>query len=110
MSVNHLINNRFAKLSDWESTYNNAIDIIAEAVGHAKKVDTRYVKSIRLKPSAYANFVEGTKVLMAQRGQQWDPLVELTFEGVLILEGSKAQMDTVKFEYMENAVNAKLAN
>jgi chaperone required for assembly of F1-ATPase len=98
------------QLSDWERTYNNAIDIVAEAVAHAKKVETRYVTAVRLKPSAYANFVEGVKILMARQGQQWDPMVELTWEGVLVLEGSKAQIDTIKFEYMENGINTKFAN
>lgn len=97
-------------LSDWERTYNKAIDLVSEAVGHSKKVDTRLVVAVRLKPSMYQLFVEGVKVLMANRGMQWDPMVEFTHEGVLILEGSKAQIDSVKLEYAEGAINKKLAN
>jgi hypothetical protein len=92
-------------LSEWERTYNKAIDLVSEAVAHAKTVETRVVKSVRLKPTQYALFVEGVKLLMARAGQEWDPVVELTWEGVLILEGSKAQTDSIKFDYLENAVN-----
>lgn len=95
-------------LSDWERTYNKAIDLVAEAVAHAKKVETRVVKAVRLKPTSYRLFVEGVKFFMARAGQEWDPVVELTWEGVLVLEGSKAQIDTIKFEYLENAVNVAI--
>lgn len=96
--------------SDWERTYNKAIDLVSEAVGHSKKIDPRLVVAVRLKPTMYKLLVEGVKVLMARRGMQWDDMVELTHEGVLILEGSKAQIDSIKLEYAENAINKKLAN
>lgn len=92
-------------LSEWERTYNKAIDLVAEAVAHAKKVETRVVKAVRLKPTSYRLFEEGVKFFMARAGLEWDPVVELTWEGILVLEGSKAQIDTLKFEYLENAVN-----
>jgi hypothetical protein len=101
-------------LSDWERTCNKAIDLVAEAVAHAKKVETRVVKAVRLKPTMYKLFEEGVKWIMAQAGHEWDPVVELAWEGVLVLEGSKAQTDSIKFEYLENAVNVavnkRLAN
>jgi hypothetical protein len=95
-------------LSEWERTYNKAIDLVSEAVGHAKKVETRVVKSVRLKPTMYHLFVEGVKLLMARQGREWDPIVELTWEGVLVLEGSRAQTDSIKFDYLENAVNVAI--
>jgi hypothetical protein len=95
-------------LSEWERTYNKAIDLVSEAVAHAKTVETRVVKSVRLKPTLYHLFVEGVKLLMARAGKEWDPVVELTWEGVLVLEGSKAQIDSIKFDYMENAVNVAI--
>lgn len=95
-------------LTEWERTGNKAIDLVAEAVAHAKKVETRVVKAVRLKPTMYGLFVEGLKLLMARAGREWDPVVELTWEGVLVLEGSKAQIDSIKFEYLENAVNVAI--
>jgi hypothetical protein len=110
MQTKHLDDRNSApkSLSEWERTYNKAIDLVAEAVAHAKKVETRVVKAVRLKPTSYRLFVEGVKFFMARAGQEWDPIVELTWEGVLVLEGSKAQIDTLKFEYLENAVNVAI--
>jgi hypothetical protein len=99
-----------ASLSDYYRTGNKAIDLVAEAVGHAKKVETRFVTAVRLKPSMYQLFVEGIKYLLSLKGQELDPITELHWEGVLVLEGSRAQIDSLKVEYLENGINAKLAN
>jgi hypothetical protein len=97
-------------LSDYERTGNKAIDLVAEAIGHAKKVETRYVTAVRLKPSMYQLFVEGIKIILASKGREWDPLTELSWEGVLVLEGSRSQFDSIKIEYLENGINKKFAN
>lgn len=97
-------------LNDWERTGNKAIDLVGEAVGHAKKIETRYVTAVRLKPAFYQLFVEGVKYLLSRVGREWDPVTELVWEGVLVLEGSRAQIDSIKVEYLENGINAKLAN
>jgi hypothetical protein len=39
-----------------------------------------------------------------------DPLTELSWEGVLVLEGSRSQFDSIKIEYLENGINKKFAN
>jgi hypothetical protein len=97
-------------LSDYERTGNKAIDLVAEAVGHAKKVETRYVTAVVLKPSMYQLFVEGIKYILSTKGREWDPLTQLSWEGVDVLEGSRAQIDSIKIEYLENGINKKFAN
>jgi hypothetical protein len=93
-----------------ERTGNKAIDLVSEAVGHAQKVETRYVVAVRLKPSMYQLFVEGVKYILATKGREWDPATELSCAGVLVLEGSRAQIDSIVIEYKENAINKKFAN
>lgn len=97
-------------LSDYERTGNKAIDLVAEAIGHAKKVETRYVTAVRLRPSMYQLFVEGIKYILATKGREWDPLTQLVWDGVEIHEGSRAQIDSIKIEYLENGINKKFAN
>lgn len=110
MQIKHSGNSGPNSLSDYERTCNNAIDVVAEALGHAKKVENRIVKAIVLKPSKYRLFVEGLKYITATKGIEWNPVAEITWEGVLILEGSKAMIDTLRFEYLENSINKKYAN
>lgn len=98
------------QLSDCVRTGNKAIDLVGEAVGHAKKIETRYVTAVRLKPSMYQLFVEGIKYILATKGREWDPLTQLSWEGVEIHEGSRAQIESIKIEYLENGINKKFAN
>lgn len=94
-------------LSDYVRTYNHAIDLVTQAVGYAKKASIRQVAAIRLKPTAYRNFVEGIKVLLRQQGSSddLDPAIQLEWEGYPVLEGGRAQIDSVVVEYVENAIN-----
>ena len=95
-------------LSDYERTYNNAIDLVAEALGHARKMQARIVAAIVLKPTKYKLFVEGLKYLMAQKGVEWKDGAEITWEGVKVLEGPRGMFDSIKFEYVEGKI--KLPN
>lgn len=97
-------------LSDYERSYNNAIDIVAEALGHANKVECRVVTAIVLKPSKYKLFVEGLKFILASKGVQWDPVAEITWEGVKILEGPRSMLNTLRIEYLENSLKFNKAN
>lgn len=95
-------------LSDYVRTYNHAIDIVTEAVGWANKVSTRKVAAIKLKPLTYRLFEEGLKLILIEKGQKLDEGTELFFEGYRILRGHRGQIDTVLFEYVENALNNKV--
>lgn len=110
MQTKHFGNNAPSSLSDYERTCNNAIDIVAEALGHANKIENRVVTAIVLKPSKYTLFVEGLKFLMASKGVQWDPIAEITWEGVKILPGPKSMINTLRIEYLESAIRFKHAN
>jgi hypothetical protein len=110
MLIGHSRNNQPNSLSDYERTYNNAIDLVAEALGHAKKISSRVVAAIVLKPTKYKLFVEGMKYITAQQGHEWQEGTELTWEGVKVLEGPRGQSDSVKFEYVENAFKMPVKN
>lgn len=110
MSVKH--SNSFrpgpASYSDYERTGNNAIDIVFEAVGWARKVSTKRVAAIKLKPTKFALFVEGMKILMKAKGKKYDPESEFYLDGFLIDKGARGQFETVQFEYVENAINPEI--
>jgi hypothetical protein len=95
-------------LSDYDRTYNNAIDLVTQAVGWANKVSTRKVAALVLKPTKYRLFIEGLKLLMKKGGGKFDETTELTFEGYKILQGSRGQIDSLKIEYVENTLNHKV--
>ncbi len=99
-----------SSLSDYERTCNNAIDLVAEALGHANKISNRVVAAIVLKPMKYKLFVEGLKFIMARKGVEWQEGTEITWEGIKILEGSRAMFDSIRFEYVENAIKYPTKN
>jgi hypothetical protein len=82
------------------TTGNNAIDLVAQCVGHARAT-RRPISAIILKPSSHDQFRAGLMVLMAQAGEVMteDPAAILTFDGVEIKRGSSYQFDTMKVEY-----------
>lgn len=83
-----------------EPTGNNAIDLVAQCVGHARAT-RRPISAIILKPSSHDLFRAGFRVLMAKAGEVMteDPAAILTFDGVEIKRGSVYQFDTLKVEY-----------
>ena len=81
--------------SDYNRTYNNAIDLVCQCIGHARKT-MKPIKALRLKPSYYDLFKAGLNVL-AKR--EIDPATELLFDGVKILRGSPMQFDSIVCEY-----------
>jgi len=95
-------------LSDYERTYNRAIDLVTEAIGHSNKVETRRVAAVRLKPTFWRLFCEGMRLLMAEKGVKMEDASEFTLEGYRILEGPRKQYNSIEIEYVENALNPKL--
>lgn len=91
--------------SKYERTYNNAIDLCAQAIGfyRAKRIP---IKAIILKPTSYELFKRGVELLQKKRID--DPLTELYFDGVEIRLGNSTQIDTAKFEFYPTA-GAQLA-
>lgn len=81
--------------SRYERTYNNAIDIVAQAVGWAR-LNNKPIACVRLKPSYYDLFKCGVEVLMKKELVGYE---ELEFDGVKIARGNALQFDTVKLEY-----------
>lgn len=65
--------------SDYDRTGNNAIDLVAQAVGWARK-NNRPIKSVSLSPGYFDLFRLGLEVLARARG------VALELEGIEILE------------------------
>jgi len=81
--------------SNYEKTYNNSIDLVAQAVGYARKAN-KPVKSIVLKPTSYDLFKAGINVLAKA---EIDPITELYFDGILIKRGNPGQFDSLFFQY-----------
>lgn len=104
MQTKHFAGNGPTSLSDYERTCNHAIDLVAEALGHASKISNRIVGAIVLKPTKYKLFVEGLKFFMARKGVEWQEGTQLTWEGIKILEGARGMIDSIRIEYVENAI------
>lgn len=80
----------------YQRTGNNAIDLVAQAVGYHRQIK-KPLKAIILKPMSYELFKRGTEVLAKQRIE--DPATEMLFDGVTIKCGNPKQFDTMIFEY-----------
>lgn len=86
--------------SNYEKTYNNAIDLVAQCVGyHRKKLMP--LKAITLKRAYYELFRMGVQAIMKAKGLKFDETAELTFDGVEIKMGSVMQFDAMLYEYYE---------
>jgi hypothetical protein len=110
MQAGRSINRNPKSLSDYDRTFNKAIDLVAEALGHANKISNRMVAAIVLKPTMYDLFVEGLKYITAQRGHQWQEGTEIAWEGVKVLRGPRGQFDSLRYEYVENAIKMPVKN
>jgi hypothetical protein len=95
--------------SNYNRTFNVAIDLVAQAVGWAQKYSCKPLAAVRLKPTAFMSFVKGVEVM---RNQEVTPEEQenLTFEGVKVLKGGRGQIDTMVLEYVENVHNILAAH
>lgn len=81
--------------SQYERTGNNAIDLVAQAIGHARKFNLP-IESVTLSRRHYALFWAGIEILRKE------PLPEqhiLTFEGVTVKQGDPRQIDSITVQY-----------
>lgn len=81
--------------SNYEKTYNTAIDLTAQAIGYHRKAN-KPLKAIVLKPTSYDLFKAGLNVLAKT---EIDPATELYFDGVLIKRGGRMQFDSLICEF-----------
>ena len=97
--------------SQVERTGNNAIDIVAQAVGWGRSTK-KPLKAIVLKPTSYDLFRAGLRILMAKAGKRMEdnPLTILTFDGVEIKRGGGTQFDTIRMEFYETMGKKELLN
>lgn len=82
--------------SQYERTYNNAIDLVAQCVGY-HRLKGSPLRAIVLKPAYYHLFKKGVEVLNKKKKQE--PFVEMAFDGVLIKEGNAKQFDSIVCEF-----------
>lgn len=81
--------------SNYQRTYNNAIDLVAQCVGY-HRAKMKPLKAIILKPTYHDLFRAGLKVLAKK---ELDPNAELYFDGVLLRRGNAMQFDSIRCEY-----------
>lgn len=89
--------------SKYERTYNNAIDIVAQAIGNFR-TKKQPIKAITLNAAKYDLFREGLRVLMKMNGQDLDAqdpdrVAVLLFDGVEIHRGSPLQFEIMLYEF-----------
>ncbi len=87
--------------SNYEKTGNNAIDIVAQAVGWAK-ANRKPIKSVTLSRSQYGLFWAGMEIL---RQEPFPTEHFLTFEGIPVLRGEPGQFDTITIQYINPKMN-----
>jgi hypothetical protein len=80
---------------EYQRTYNNAIDLVIQAVGYHKRT-MKPLKAIVLKPTSFDLFKSGLDVLSKKKQ---DTTSQLYFEGIEIKRGKAFQFDTMKFEF-----------
>lgn len=81
--------------SKYERTGNNALDLVAQAVGHAQYFKLP-IESVTLSRRHYALFWAGTEILRKE------PLPDehrLTFENIPVLQGDARQIDSITVQY-----------
>jgi hypothetical protein len=81
--------------SQYERTGNNALDLVAQAIGHAQHYKLP-VESVTLSRRHYALFWAGTEIL---RKEPLPDQHRLTFEGIPVLQGEKGQIDSITVQY-----------
>jgi hypothetical protein len=82
--------------STYVRTHNNAIDLVAQAVGYIQTV-RRPVRALVLKPMSYELFRAGVEVLMKKK---IDPITELTFDGYKVIKGGRAQFESLVIDWL----------
>lgn len=81
--------------SNYQKSYNNAIDLVAQAVGWAR-ANNKPLACVKLKPTSFDLFRKGVEVLTKKTLSGYE---ELEFDGVKVERGSFSQFDTIKLEY-----------
>lgn len=81
--------------ASYQRTGNNAIDLVAQAAGYIRATG-RPVKAYVLKPTSYDLFRAGLEIMM---NAPLDPVSVLTWEGVEIRKGGRAQFESLVIEY-----------
>jgi hypothetical protein len=84
--------------SKYQQTGNISIDLISQTIGYHKAIFVP-LSTIYLSHGRWMLFVEGMRVLHHIKGLDFDHHSEFTFEGVTIKEGSRFQMEPMKYEY-----------
>lgn len=70
--------------SQYDRSYNNAIDLVAQAVGYSH-YSGKAIKEIALNPHFYQLFKAGTEALLKK---EIDPNTKLVFEGIPVISDS----------------------
>lgn len=83
--------------SNYQRTYNNAIDLVAQCIGYHRKT-MKPLKAIILKPAYHDLFRAGLKVLSKK---EIDPMAVLYFDGVELKRGNPMQFDSIRCEYYD---------
>jgi len=86
--------------SEYKRTHNNAIDLVAQAIGYHRKRRSP-IKAVILRPSYYDLFRKGVEVLMLS-GKDKQVLKDedqLTFDHVPVVRGTHMQWEPIMFEF-----------
>lgn len=92
--------------TDYARTGNPAIDLVAQAVGWAKRYH-KPIKSVTLNRLNYAKFWAGVEILMQA------PLPEqhcLEFEGVPVLQGPRGMFESITMQLHTDVQNPGALN
>lgn len=92
--------------SGYQRTHNNSIDLVTQAAGYAR-TSGRPVRAFILKPASYDLFKAGVEVLMKKR---LEPQAVLTFEGIEVKRGGRAQFESLVVDWYAIPVNPKTDN
>jgi hypothetical protein len=92
----------FTDFSQYEPTYNKAIDMVASVVGHSRKTG-RALKEIRLNRHFFELFFKGVELLQREH---IDPLTPLIFDGVPVVPHDSVNgFDKMHPVYWNNTFN-----
>lgn len=87
--------------SKYDRTYNNAIDLVAQAIGYAKK-SGRALRTIVLEPQTYVLFKKGIEILAKK---EFPHEQEFTFEGILVSKGDVKKFERVRLIWWDERLN-----
>lgn len=87
--------------SKYDRTYNNAIDLVAQAIGYAKTTG-KGLRMVVLEPQYYVLFKKGMEVLAKK---EYPHETQFTLEGIPVVAGEVKRFERLRLVWHDDKMN-----